>query len=251
MKITLDARRSLHENAAAYYEEAKKWKSKADGVKKAMLETKKKIEKAKKIKLVEKKVRVKEFKKKEWFEKYHFFFTTDGFLVIAGKDAKQNDLLGSKHLDENDYFYHADITGAAATILKTDGRTPKQLDELEAAQWAACYSRAWKQKYHSVDVYRVLGSQTSKQSQGEYVGKGGYMIHGERTWFRNTELKISIGKENGKLVAKPAIHSKKPAGAILTPGDTPKNAVAKQLAKKLDAVEDELMQLIPGDCEVA
>jgi hypothetical protein len=121
MKLVLGIRKSLRENAAEYYEQAKAMRKKAEGAKKAVAETERELEKARKDELdaAERKaaeVRVK--REKKWYEKFRWFTTSGGNLCIAGRDAKQNDLLVSRHMDEADLFLHADIQGAPATILK-------------------------------------------------------------------------------------------------------------------------------------
>lgn len=63
----------------------------------------------------------------------------------------------------------------------------------EAAQFAASYSAAWKEGMGSVDVYAARKEQVSKHSHGEYVPKGGFVIKGDRKWFKNIELKMLIG----------------------------------------------------------
>lgn len=242
MKIILDLGKSIHENAAKYFDEAKKFGSKKKGVEKA-LSSRVETKKAEKKELVT---------RKGWFTEFHFFFTSNGFLVVAGKDAKQNDFLGSKHLAVEDLFFHADVVGAPATILKTAGKTPKEQDEVEAAQFAASYSRAWKSKSYSVDVYRVTGENISKHSHGEYVGKGAFMILGERKWFKNTELKLRVGIEKNSLVVLPFVSTKKLEGeVVLVPGSTSKDVLAKQLARKFGVREEELLSIIPGDSEIS
>lgn len=241
MKIVLDVQKSIHENAAKYYEEAKKFEAKRKGVIKALKNARQ---------AGENKPKPISERRKGWFVQFHYFFTSSRLLVLSGKDAKQNDLLGSKYVKPDDLFFHADIIGASATVIKTQGKTPSEQEEREAAQFAACYSRAWKQKYGAVDVYRVTGENISKHSHGEYVGKGAFMILGERKWFKNTELKLKVGLEKGVLVALPFCAGRKLEGeTVLAPGDTQKEQLAKQLAKKFRCREEELLKVIPGDAE--
>lgn len=37
-------------------------------------------------------------RKPAWFEKFYWFITTDGFVVVAGRDAQQNELLVKRYL---------------------------------------------------------------------------------------------------------------------------------------------------------
>ncbi len=239
MKISLDLSKSIYENASVYYEEAKK----LEGKKLRLLALRKVVP------VKQKQPELKE--RRGWFTQFHYFFTSNNFLVVSGKDAKQNDLLYSKHLTPEDLFFHAEIVGASATILKAMGKKPSEQDELEASQFAACYSRAWKQSYYSCDVYRVTGENISKYSQGEVVGKGAFMILGERKWFKNTELKLKIGVEKNFLAVLPFNSSKKLEHHVaLVPGQVPKETLAKEMARKYKAREEELLKVIPGDSNI-
>jgi Predicted RNA-binding protein homologous to eukaryotic snRNP len=112
-------------------------------------------------------------------------------LVVSGKNAKQNDELVSKHLKENDLFFHADIYGASTTILKNSNNANEQ-DIKEAAQWAACFSSAWKRKMSNIDVFYVNKNQVSKHMDGAYVGRGAFVINGKRNWLKNIRLGLRI-----------------------------------------------------------
>lgn len=247
--------------AARYYELAKKYKAKTAGVKKAMAETEKAIaalekEKEAKTKTLDKergKVRVRESRKREWFEAFHWFRTSTGFLAVAGRDAQQNDLLYSKHVEPQDLFFHADVQGAPATVLKTEGKT-KELDEQtarEVAQFAASYSRAWKQGLGSCDVYYVRPEQVSKSSHGEYLGKGAFMIKGERNWVRGIPLGLLVAEEEGRAVALPAGYAKPPAKSVrISPGSTGKRDAAERIKKAVGISDvDEVVRCLPGDCD--
>ncbi|MEM4481782.1 MAG: ribosome rescue protein RqcH [Desulfurococcaceae archaeon] len=130
---------------------------------------------------------------KYWYEKYRWSFTRGGYLVIAGRDASQNEAIVKKHLGDEDVFLHAEIRGAPATVLLKGKETLKDEDVQDAAVIAACYSRAWKAGYSYVDVYWVLGKQVSKSPPpGEFLGKGSFMIYGERTYLK-IPLKLGVG----------------------------------------------------------
>lgn len=243
MKITVDLRKSVHENAAAYFAEAKKWEKKAEGARKAIDAFAQKSVSAK----VTQKQPAKKTKAK-WFQDFHYAATQNGFLVVAGKNAKQNDELVSKHLKDGDLFFHADVIGAPTTILKSGGK-PFQKEDLEqAAQIAASYSRAWKQEWHAVDVYAVPPSQVSKYSQGEFVGKGAFIISGKREWFRNTELTLYLSPTEDGVQVQAVTHTEKPDTAIqITPGRLPKEQAAKTLSKKWGVREEHVLSALPGD----
>ncbi|MBI4399108.1 DUF814 domain-containing protein [Candidatus Micrarchaeota archaeon] len=247
MRIILDITKSLNENASHYYQEAKKLKEKVAGARKAIEETKKQlkeVEKEAEVEKEEKKIRIK--RQKEWYEKYHWFFSSDNFLIIAGKDAKQNEQVVAHHLEERDLFMHADIHGAPATIIKNGTVATKQTLE-EAAQFAASFSNAWKQGYSSVDVYAVKKDQVLKYSQGEHVAKGGFVISGEKQWFKAVELGLTIGltETNVQVVPERTIAKNFLKSFKLKPGDVEKGTLAKNLTKQFNWDVDEILQVLP------
>lgn len=253
MKLRLKINKSVHENAATYYEEAKETREKIKGVEKAIEETKKELVLAEK-EATEKKKQIKIKKEKKWHEKFHWFFTSIGKLAIGGKNAQQNDLLFAKHMESNDLFFHADIQGASAVILK-DGIAAEEQELLEAAQFAACFSNAWKNANASVDVYAVRKEQLAKHSHGGFIAAGGFAIAGERKWFRSTKLELKIGIELSAvsnqlvLIILPAISKRKLENEVtLIPSKTgkEKGELAKQLAKRFGVHADELLQVLPN-----
>ncbi len=251
MKITLDSRKSIHANAAEYFEESKHLREKLVRVKSAISEVEERISllgKKQSLQASEAlgKIVVKKDEKREWYEKFHWFFTAGGLLCIAGKEAKQNEVVVSKYFEQGDLFFHADVQGAAATILK-GGESASEDGLLQCAQFAASFSKAWKGGFTSVDVYAVKKDQVSKSAQsGEYVAKGGFIIRGERKWFKNTELKLSVGKTpEGKLVIIPALFAQGKQGYFsIVPGEEKRKVVAS-LAAKLSLSKQEAEGLAP------
>jgi len=246
VRIELDVRKGGRENAAAYYELAKKLRRKAERAREAAEETRRKLAELEKRAAEEKRPAPRFKRPKEWFEKFRWFFSSDGFLVIAGRDAAQNDLLFSKYMEEGDLFMHADIQGAPAVIVKNGlGAPEKTLSE--AAQWAASYSSAWKTGAASVDVYAVRRGQLSKKAMGGYVGKGAFAITGERRWFRGVELGLRVGVSESGPIAVPekAGKGRFSQSAAIRPSGKEKGEAARELAKKFGVGADELMALLP------
>ncbi|MBI5635429.1 DUF814 domain-containing protein [Candidatus Micrarchaeota archaeon] len=255
MKIVLDPKKSFAQNKAGYFEAAKSARLKQGKILQtiARLQLSLNEEKAKPVQLQAASVRVKQSVEKEWFEKFHYFTTSGGQLVIAGKDAKQNDLLFSKYFDDNDLFLHADVHGAAATIIKNGVEASEQARK-EAAQFALSYSSAWKAGLKAGDVFAVPKTQVSKYSHGEFVAKGAFMILGKKQWFRNLELKLVLtAGKGGKLFSFPSDYAGEfgEKKIVLTPGSDGKNAVAQEIKKRLGIINvDEMLSVIPGDSKI-
>ncbi len=256
MKVTLRFDKSMQENASAYFEKSKKAKKKLGGLEKAMTQMEKKIRQAGEKVSSASRITIERKKEKKWFEKFHWFHSSDGFLVLAGRDAKSNEFLVKKHFEKGDRFFHADIVGAAHTIVKTGGKKVPETTLKEAAQFAAVYSKAWQQKIAAVDVYSAEFEQVSKQApSGESIGTGAFMIYGKREWYRKTPLNICIGaEEKGNLICGPMSALKKSCRQFfeLAPGDEKKNAIAKQIARFFEKKTghkfsvDEINQLLPS-----
>ena len=99
-----------------------------EGAKKALTETKKKLELLLKqeSKFLEE-TAVKQAnrqKKREWYEKFHWFFSSEGFLCVGGKDATSNEVIIKKHLEKNDLVLHTDMAGSPFLSSRT-GRKPE------------------------------------------------------------------------------------------------------------------------------
>jgi predicted ribosome quality control (RQC) complex YloA/Tae2 family protein len=249
VKVIVDLNSSTQENAARYYEEGKRMKEKAEGGEKAIEDTKKELDKFEAV--VEKKPRMK--RKAQWYEKFHWFVSSDGFLVIGGRDSGQNELLYSKYFEDADMFMHADVHGAPFVIVKNGSCAPEKTLE-EAAQFAASYSSAWKDGAGTVDVYAAGREQVSKHSHGEYVPKGGFVIKGNRKWFKNIELKMYIGATESGIECIPARCGKERFILYfgIKPGGVGKGDLSKRLFQLLSdklydkgIVEEDITRALP------
>lgn len=144
--FSLDFHFSVQENAARYYEKAKKARRKIVGLNEATQETESRISELNE-KIVQVPLEISKPKKKPekaWYEKFHWFRSSDGFLVVGGKDAVSNELLIKHHTEPHDIVFHAEIIGAPIVVIKTEGKQPTDSTLKEAAQLAASYSRAWR-----------------------------------------------------------------------------------------------------------
>jgi len=272
--LALSLRRSIQDNAANYYAEAKKAERKLDGAKEALQKTQNKIEELKQQWAVQVKQTQKpmlKVRKKAWYEKFRWFYSSEGFLVIGGRDATTNEILVKKYMEPQDIVFHADIVGAPFVIIKAEGKTPTEQTLRESAQFAASYSRAWKEMPETVDVFWVKPEQVSKSPpSGQYVQKGAFIIKGTKNYIRNVPLQVSLGikteEEHMKVVGGPveAIAKQTNTYVKVVPGKLSSGKLAKQirflLAKKaseslqkriLEIPLEEIQKFIPlGEGEV-
>ena len=252
MKISLDLTKSVEQNAEVYYEKAKKSKKKLEGAEKALLFSKDKLQKIEQsqVKKQEKiKREYKEKRKKQWFEKFRWFYTSEGFHVIAGRDATTNEIVVKKHTDKHDIVFHTELPSSPFAILKTDGKKPGKISLEETAQFVACYSKAWKSGRGLADVFYVNPDQVSKTPlSGEYIAKGSFMIYGKKN-FISSELKLFIGKmKDGKVMSGPESAVKKYCKEYveIIQGKEKTSAMAKKIRAKLKIDDlDDIIRVIP------
>ena len=247
--------KSIEQNAAIYYEQAKRAKRKLEGAQKALEETKKKLEKLEKEKdrifkeLEKQEVKEAKKRKKEWFEKFHWFYSSEGFLCIGGRDATSNEIVIKKHTDKSDIVLHTDMAGSPFFVIK-NGQQAKEKTINEAAQATASYSKAWKLGLATLDVFYVKPEQVSKKTKaGEYMPKGAFMIYGE-TKYLSPSLEISIGIIHTKQVIggpTEAIKAQAEKYVTIISGKQKTSDLAKKIKHKLN-IEDvnEIVPFIPA-----
>jgi predicted ribosome quality control (RQC) complex YloA/Tae2 family protein len=241
----INLRRTIQENAAEYFEKAKKAKKRLEGAERALSETKRKIselerQKTEKIAAVSKPV-LRKVEKKAWYEKFRWFHSSQDLLVLGGKDATTNEILVKKHTEPQDIVFHADITGAPFMIVKTEGHEVSEQTIKEAAEFAAAFSKAWKEMFGAVDVYWVRPEQVSKTPPtGQFLPKGSFMIYGKKNYLRKVPLRTTIGVMTGEEGRVKVIGGPKDAVAGQTnffveiaPGDNPSGALAKRIRELL------------------
>jgi predicted ribosome quality control (RQC) complex YloA/Tae2 family protein len=253
LRFGLSLRKKLFDAASQFYERSKKAKQKLAGAKAALEETRRKLmeieakiqeaealESVKPMEVLEK-LEKRRVKRKEWFEKFRWFKSSDDFLVVGGKDAVSNEVLIKKYTEPTDIVFHADVVGAPFVVIKTGGKEPSEKCLKEAAEFAAAYSRGWREGFAKIDVYWVKPEQLSKAGpSGEYVPHGAFAISGKRNWMRNTPLKIAVGvlfDEVGEASfiggAVEAVKAKTKIYTIIVPGETNGKQLLKQVLKTL------------------
>lgn len=255
IEVPLDVRKNAVENASYYFNTGKKFKEKLLGAERALKETTEKMKRRETITGV----KIKDISEKRdfWFEKYRWFTTSTGKIVIAGRDARTNDEVVRKHLGRNDIFVHADIHGAPSVVLKVEGRLSDE-DIEEACAFAVCFSKAWNAKYGSADAYWVNEEQVSKSPPtGGYLPRGSFMIRGKRNYIKGIPLRLGVGcvyvKDLKKLICAPVRTFKRmnTKHIVIVPGDVKKSEAAKKISSKFDVSVDYAMKILPpGGIEI-
>jgi len=182
--------------------------------------------------------------KKEWYEKFRWFFTSNNMLAIGGRDATSNEILIKKHMDVGDFVFHTSMSGSPFFLLKDGKNNGKEIDIEEVAIATASYSRAWQNGYRTQEVFYVRPEQVSKKAEaGEFLVKGSFMVRGKRE-LMIPELEICVGIIKGKIIGGPkSIFSSEVF--CLVPGKSKKSDIAKKLARELKVSVDEVMFVLP------
>lgn len=256
--IRLDYMKNMNENAQRYYEASARSRDKMAGAKVALGESQENLLKARKHakKIEERKVTER---KRFWFEKYRWFISSEGNVIVGGKDAFTNDRVVKKYLKDRDRFVHADIHGAPSLVIKShqndEGAGDATLNE--ACIYAACFSRAWRSGIGGVESFWVLPDQVSKTpAAGEFIAKGAFIIRGRRNRISAT-LRLAIGTivyegiEMVMCAPEGSVRAYTGSYLLFEPGEIPKNDFARRLSRHFGIKNDEALSIIPGDVRVA
>jgi predicted ribosome quality control (RQC) complex YloA/Tae2 family protein len=248
MKIEIDLNKTVEANASGYYERIKKLKKKLDGAKEALADTLSKL----KIVLDDKNKEL-EFKKtekkepKEWYEKFRWFISSEGFLIIGGRDATSNEIVIKKHTEKDDLVFHTDMVGSPFFVIKTEGKTPSKSTIKEAADATITFSRAFKLGLSNNKVFMAKPEQLTKEAKsGEYVPKGGFVTTGKLEYIDN-KINLAVGNYNGKIMAGPleSIKANCKDYVVLEQGQEKPAKIAKIIHFKIKGDLDDIMRTLP------
>jgi predicted ribosome quality control (RQC) complex YloA/Tae2 family protein len=267
--VTLRVRDGVEKNADRLYQEAKRVEDKKKGAKQAIANTREELEAVKQRReqwaaadqdgeddeadeeesedidwLSRSSIPIRS--SEAWYEQFRWFHTSDGFLVIGGRDADSNEAIVKKYLDRGDKFLHTQAYGGPATVVKAtdpseaydeDIEIPERTVE-EAARFAVSYSSLWKEGKFAGDVYMVDHDQVSKTPEsGEFLEKGGFAIRGDRTYFRDVEVGVAVGitcEPETRVVGGPPEPIERQAETTIAvePGKYAQNDIAKRLYRE-------------------
>lgn len=250
-KLTIDYEKSVYENANIFYEKAKKEKDKRRRLKVAIEETQQEMKKAAKQRARREKYPKMEPTKQFWFDSYRWFISSEGHLVIAGRDAKSNDRIVKRHLKEGDRYAHAEVKGAPSVVVK-DGSNASEVTLKEACQFAVAFSKAWSSKLGAGTAYWVKPEQVSKRPEsGEFLPKGAFVIRGKRNHYKDLALEVAVGEiiveGERKVMCGPrsAVESQSKRFILMVPGDTKKDSVVKELSQVFQVPLEEIARILP------
>ncbi len=197
-------------------------------------------------------------RKQEWYEKFRWFFTSEGRLALGGRDAHSNALLVKRHLQDDDVVYHADLFGSPFFVLK-GGKEQTETEVGEMAQATVAFSSAWKTGLGSADAYWVNSDQVSTSApSGEFLPRGSFLIRGKKNFVQHNLVELAVGLDReGRVVSGPESAIKTVAGSyvVVRPQREKSSDTAKRVLKDLEGPAggaqarvsvDEVLRMLPA-----
>lgn len=252
MRLTLDIRKSVEENAQRFFEAAKRSRRKAQGAEKAIAEWR--LRAAAPVQEERPQAQRRVARRKQWFEKFRWCRSSDGLLLVAGRDATTNEMVIKRHTTPADIVFHTDMAGSPFVVVKAGPDEVPQRTKEEAAQFCASYSRAWRNGMGSLEVFHVAPDQVTKEAlPGEYLPKGAFMIRGKTTYHKPL-IRVSIGVDaEERIMAGPpdavAVHCERRIEVFQ--GSEKTSDVAKEVQRRIGGQLDEIVAALPpGGCRL-
>lgn len=166
------------------------------------------------------------------YQKYRWFFTLSGKLVVGGKSAEQNEeLLQKLKQARNDYIVmHTAKPGSPFLVIVAEINKVTKKDKEECAIFTACFSQAWKKgKNTQVHIFNLSHLEKNKEMK-----TGTWAVVGKVEKI-NAELKLVLIRQKGILRAVPPRTAKKSEIlGIILPGKKDKNEIISGIEKVLN-----------------
>lgn len=194
--VDVDLNLSAYANAKKFYDHkrhaAKKTQKTVEAAEKAFKSAEKKTKQT--LKEVQTVSTIQKARKVYWFEKFLWFISSENYLVIAGRDQQQNEMIVKRYLRPGDIYVHADLHGATSCVIKNSTGVPVPPRTLtEAGTMAVCYSAAWDARVIT-SAWWVHHNQVSKTAPtGEYLTTGSFMIRGKKNFLPPSYLMMGFG----------------------------------------------------------
>lgn len=216
LSIDVDLALSPWANSTEYYDQKKTAASKEDRTlqasTRALKSHEKKVAEDLKKGLKQEKDILRPVRKQHWFEKFVYFISSDGYLVLGGKDAQQNEIIYRRYFRRGDVYVHADLKGAVPMIIKNKPTTPDApippSTLSQAGHLSVCTSEAWDSKA-VMSAWWVLFDQVSKTGQtGEFLPPGIFNIKGKKEYLPPAQLIVGLAVMFEISEASKARHNK-------------------------------------------
>ena len=201
LAIDVDLALSPWSNARQYYEQKKeaavKEQKTLQSSAKALKSTERKIGADLKKGLKQEKELLRPQRMAYWFEKFTYFISSEGYLVLGAKDAPQSEIMYNRHLKKGDVFVHADLNGASPVVVKNkpgranDPIPPSTLSQ--AGTLVVATSSAWDSKA-VMSAWWVTAEHVSKTTaNGDFLSPGVFHVKGEERFLPPAQLLLGFG----------------------------------------------------------
>ncbi|TWU75235.1 hypothetical protein ED733_005621 [Metarhizium rileyi] len=201
LNVEINLTLSPWSNAREYYEQRRTAVAKEEKTQqqasRALKNAEQKIVQDLKKGLKQEKALLQPIRKQLWFEKFLWFISSDGYLVLGGKDAQQYEMLYKRYLRKGDVYCHADLRGAASVVIKNNPSTPDApippATLAQAGNLSVCASEAWDQKA-GMGAWWVNADQVSKSAPtGEFLPAGSFVVQGQKNFLAPAQLLLGLG----------------------------------------------------------
>ncbi|KAE8870995.1 hypothetical protein PTNB29_01339 [Pyrenophora teres f. teres] len=200
LAIDIDLSLTAWANSTEYFDQKKTAANKEDRTlqasTRALKSHEKKVAEDLKKGLKQEKEVLRPVRKQHWFEKFIYFISSDGYLVLGGKDAQQNEIIYRRFLRKGDVYVHADLKGAMPMIIKNKPDTPDApippSTLSQAGNLCICTSDAWDSKA-VMSAWWVRSDQVSKTGQtGEFLPAGMFNLKGKKEFLPPAQLVVGL-----------------------------------------------------------
>lgn len=251
-------------NATGYHDQrrtaAEKEKKTAQQSGRAMKSAEQKVKQDLKKGLKQEKPLMQPLRQQMWFDKFIWFISSDGYLVLAGKDAVQSEMLYTRHLRKGDIYCHADVQSAASVVIKNNPAAPGEpippSTLSQAGILSVSTSTAWESKA-VMAAWWVKAEQVSKTLPGgDILPPGSFTIAGEKNFLPPSPLLVGfavlfrVSEESRskhtrhRIYETPPEEVNKKSASIVGAEDKEENASMDaeydtEIEKKVENVQDE------------
>ncbi|KAI9892969.1 MAG: hypothetical protein M1814_000853 [Vezdaea aestivalis] len=131
-----------------------------------------------------------------WFEKFWFFLSSEGYLVLGGKDPQQEELLYRKHFKRGDVHVHCDVDGATPLFIKNHKSTPSAPISPSTLRQAGIYavatSSAWNAKAVMPAWWAPFEQVSKIAPSGDVLPPGRFYVKGEKNFLPPTPPALGL-----------------------------------------------------------
>jgi predicted ribosome quality control (RQC) complex YloA/Tae2 family protein len=200
LTVDVDLSLTAYKNSSEYFDQKKTAKGKEartiEASERAMKAHERKVAEDLKKGLKQEKEVLRPVRRQQWFEKFIYFISSDGYLVLGGKDGPQNEIIYRRYLRKGDIYVHADLKGAVPMIIKNNPNTPDSpippSTLSQAGHLSVCTSEAWDSKA-VMSAWWVKADQVSKIGHGgEFLATGMFNITGRKEFLPPAQLVVGL-----------------------------------------------------------